>query len=69
MQSFVLVYFKGSNKHLTGTRVDVDGNIFLCEYTPSFANADLTGLTQVGLSQATRVHIMPVHAKQTNKPP
>ncbi|CAL8368633.1 unnamed protein product [Lota lota] len=34
-----------SNKQLTGTRIEVDWRIFLCEYTPSFANANLTGLT------------------------
>ncbi|CAL8259535.1 unnamed protein product [Gadus morhua 'NCC'] len=34
-----------SNKHLTGTRIQVGLNYFLCEYTPSFANANLTGLT------------------------
>ncbi|CAL8251996.1 unnamed protein product [Arctogadus glacialis] len=33
-----------SNKHLTGTRIQYL-DFFLCEYTPSFANANLTGLT------------------------
>ncbi|KAK0151462.1 Interleukin-17 receptor B [Merluccius polli] len=36
-----------STKHLTGTRILVDGGPRICSYTPSFADANLTGLTQL----------------------